>query len=225
MNRLSKDVSTMDHVIPDYFFFGLSVFNFDGFKLFLSVLILLWLTDRSWWISWALWSLSDGSIIGWSYQFHCWFIFPTGSTGPTWRLPASTDNSSRQVMNRIEFLLTFALCFTWIGFSSALVHLSSTLNGLPTLRAHRRQSFFQRVFHAHLDAYNTAFYVNMTRTQWFSIRLNLLCVAYSLFVTFSCLAMRGGMIDDHRFVKSWLIHDILSHQLLAGVKPVWSSAP
>lgn len=72
-----------------------------------------------------------------------------------------------------------------------LIQLSSTLNGLITLRAHRCQSVFQNMFENYQDVQTSAYYMSISAAQWFIIRVDLVCIIYAVLVSIVCFALRG----------------------------------
>ena len=62
--------------------------------------------------------------------------------------------------------------------------LGATLNGLPTLRAYRRQSAFLTEFHAAQDVHTSGWFAFIATTRWLAIRLDIICAT---FITCVCL--------------------------------------
>ena len=69
-------------------------------------------------------------------------------------------------------------------------HLSSSLVGLTTLRAHKVQSVFQRIFDQHQNVHSSAFCTFLATSHWFGIWLDWIVVIYLAACTFTCLALR-----------------------------------
>jgi len=72
-----------------------------------------------------------------------------------------------------------------------LIQLSSTLNGLTTLRAHRCQSIFKSMFEHHQDVQTSAYYMSISAAQWFVFRVDMVCIIYAVLVSMACFALRG----------------------------------
>lgn len=82
-----------------------------------------------------------------------------------------------------------------------LIQLSSTLNGLTTLRAHRCQSTFQNMFEHYQDVQTSAYYMSISAAQWFVVRVDLVCIIYAVVVSISCFALRGS--NNVLYTKQW----------------------
>ncbi|XP_077867141.1 ATP-binding cassette sub-family C member 4-like [Saccoglossus kowalevskii] len=64
-------------------------------------------------------------------------------------------------------------------------HLSASLQGLWTIRAFKAEDIFIREFNAHQDLHTEAWFLHLTGSRWFSIRLDLLCACFVTTVSFS----------------------------------------
>nr|WEU39104.1 NIES ABC protein [Daphnia magna] len=73
--------------------------------------------------------------------------------------------------------------------SPVFTHLSSSLIGLTTLRAHRCEVIFQTIFDECQDVHTSAWYMFLSTTRWFGIWLDWICVIYVGCVTYACLAL------------------------------------
>ncbi|XP_034041901.1 multidrug resistance-associated protein 4-like [Thalassophryne amazonica] len=96
------------------------------------------------------------------------------------------------------------LCFYFLQTSRDIKRLESTtrspifshlssLHGLCTIRAFRVQQRFQQMFDAHIDLHSEAWFLFLTTSRWFAVRLDGIC---SLFVTitgFGCIYLRDGL--------------------------------
>ncbi|XP_057378671.1 LOW QUALITY PROTEIN: ATP-binding cassette sub-family C member 4-like [Daphnia carinata] len=77
--------------------------------------------------------------------------------------------------------------------SPVFTHLSSSLVGLTTLRAHQCEGIFQNIFDECQDVHSSAWYMFLSTTRWFGIWLDWICVIYVGCVTYACLALRDSM--------------------------------
>jgi len=77
--------------------------------------------------------------------------------------------------------------------SPVFTHLSSSLIGLTTLRAHKAETIFQGIFDSSQDIHSSAWYMFLATTRWFGILLNWICVIYVAGVTDACVALRDAM--------------------------------
>ena len=79
-----------------------------------------------------------------------------------------------------------------IARSPVFTHLSSTLNGLVTVRVHQSQVVFQRVFDDLQDVHSSAWYMYLCSSYWFGLWLDCMCVVYVACVTYVCVALRDS---------------------------------
>lgn len=79
-----------------------------------------------------------------------------------------------------------------IARSPVFTHLSSSLVGLVTLRAHRCQTIFQNVFDSCQDIHSSAWTMFLATARWFGIWLDWIAVVYVVCVTYTCVALRGS---------------------------------
>ena len=76
--------------------------------------------------------------------------------------------------------------------SPVFTHLSSSLVGLTTLRAHQAETIFQGIFDSSQDIHSSAWYMFLATTRWFGIWLDWICVIYVACVTYACVALHDG---------------------------------
>ncbi|KAM8856472.1 ATP-binding cassette sub-family C member 4-like isoform 2-T2 [Spinachia spinachia] len=77
--------------------------------------------------------------------------------------------------------------------SPVFCHLSSSLQGLSTIRAFKVQQRFQRVFDEHQDLHSGAWFLFLTTSRWFAVRLDGICSIFVTITTFGCLYLRDGL--------------------------------
>uniref|UniRef100_A0A8C5FAE4 ATP-binding cassette, sub-family C (CFTR/MRP), member 4 n=1 Tax=Gadus morhua TaxID=8049 RepID=A0A8C5FAE4_GADMO len=71
--------------------------------------------------------------------------------------------------------------------SPVFSHLSSSLHGLWTIRAFRAEQRFQNVFDAHQDLHSVTWYLFLTSSRWFALRLDLLCAVFVIILIYAYL--------------------------------------
>ena len=76
--------------------------------------------------------------------------------------------------------------------SPIFTHMSSTLNGLATLRVHQSQVIFQQTFDDLLDVHSSAWYLYLSSTRWLALWLDWICVFYVTCVTYTCVILRDS---------------------------------
>ncbi|XP_074520424.1 ATP-binding cassette sub-family C member 4 [Halichoeres trimaculatus] len=74
--------------------------------------------------------------------------------------------------------------------SPVFSHLSSSLQGLWTIRAFGAEERFQKAFDAHQDLHSGAWFLFLTTSRWFALRLDGMCSIFVTITTFGCLLLR-----------------------------------
>ncbi|CAL8283040.1 unnamed protein product [Gadus morhua 'NCC'] len=77
--------------------------------------------------------------------------------------------------------------------SPVFSHLSSSLQGLWTIRAFRAKQRFQNIFDAHQDRHSETWYLLLCTSRWFAMRLDLLCAVFAIILTFACMLIRDDL--------------------------------
>uniref|UniRef100_A0A3Q2TB68 Cystic fibrosis transmembrane conductance regulator n=1 Tax=Fundulus heteroclitus TaxID=8078 RepID=A0A3Q2TB68_FUNHE len=77
--------------------------------------------------------------------------------------------------------------------SPVFSHLSSSLQGLWTIRAFGAEERFQKDFDAHQNLHSGAFFLFLTTSRWFAVRLDGMCSIFVTITTFSCLLLRDQL--------------------------------
>ncbi|XP_041940167.1 ATP-binding cassette sub-family C member 4-like isoform X1 [Alosa sapidissima] len=77
--------------------------------------------------------------------------------------------------------------------SPVFSHLSSSLQGLWTIRAFKAQERFQQMFDAHQDLHSEAWFLFLTTSRWFAVRLDGLCSIFVTITAFGCLFLRDDL--------------------------------
>ncbi|KAM9609977.1 ATP-binding cassette sub-family C member 4 isoform 2-T2 [Trichechus inunguis] len=73
--------------------------------------------------------------------------------------------------------------------SPVFSHLSSSLQGLWTIRAYRAEQRFQELFDAHQDLHSEAWFLFLTTSRWFAVRLDAICAIFVISVAFGSLIL------------------------------------
>lgn len=77
--------------------------------------------------------------------------------------------------------------------SPVFSHLSSSLQGLWTIRAFGAEERFQKAFDAHQDLHSEAWFLFLTTSRWFAVRLDGICSIFVTITTFGCLLLRDQL--------------------------------
>ncbi|XP_054915033.1 multidrug resistance-associated protein 4 isoform X1 [Poeciliopsis prolifica] len=77
--------------------------------------------------------------------------------------------------------------------SPVFSHLSSSLQGLWTIRAFGAEERFQNAFDAHQNLHSEAFFLFLTTSRWFAVRLDGMCSIFVTITTFGCLLLRDQL--------------------------------
>ncbi|XP_016079635.1 PREDICTED: multidrug resistance-associated protein 4 [Miniopterus natalensis] len=73
--------------------------------------------------------------------------------------------------------------------SPVFSHLSSSLQGLWTIRAYKTEERFQELFDAHQDLHSEAWFLFLTTSRWFAVRLDAICAMFVIVVAFGSLIL------------------------------------
>ncbi|XP_057563578.1 ATP-binding cassette sub-family C member 4 isoform X2 [Hippopotamus amphibius kiboko] len=73
--------------------------------------------------------------------------------------------------------------------SPVFSHLSSSLQGLWTIRAYRAEQRFQELFDACQDLHSEAWFLFLTTSRWFAVRLDAICAIFVIAVAFGSLIL------------------------------------
>uniref|UniRef100_A0A670YM28 Multidrug resistance-associated protein 4 n=1 Tax=Pseudonaja textilis TaxID=8673 RepID=A0A670YM28_PSETE len=73
--------------------------------------------------------------------------------------------------------------------SPVFSHLSSSLQGLWTIRAFQAQQRFQELFDAHQDLHSEAWFLFLTTSRWFAVRLDAICAIFVIVMAFGSLLL------------------------------------
>ncbi|XP_051752880.1 multidrug resistance-associated protein 4 [Ctenopharyngodon idella] len=77
--------------------------------------------------------------------------------------------------------------------SPVFSHLSSSLQGLWTIRAFKAEERFQQAFDAHQDLHSEAWFLFLTTSRWFAVRLDGMCSVFVTITAFGCLLLKDSM--------------------------------
>ncbi|XP_041822005.1 ATP-binding cassette sub-family C member 4-like isoform X1 [Chelmon rostratus] len=77
--------------------------------------------------------------------------------------------------------------------SPVFSHLSSSLQGLWTIRALRAQGRLKKAFEAHQDLHSEAWFLFLMTSRWFALRIDSICSLFITFATFGCILLRDGL--------------------------------
>ncbi|XP_053420105.1 ATP-binding cassette sub-family C member 4-like isoform X7 [Nycticebus coucang] len=73
--------------------------------------------------------------------------------------------------------------------SPVFSHLSSSLQGLWTIRAYKAEERLQELFDAHQDLHSEAWFLFLTTSRWFAVRLDAICTIFVIALAFGCLLL------------------------------------
>uniref|UniRef100_A0A3B4GJ00 Multidrug resistance-associated protein 4 n=1 Tax=Pundamilia nyererei TaxID=303518 RepID=A0A3B4GJ00_9CICH len=78
--------------------------------------------------------------------------------------------------------------------SPVLSHLSSSLNGLSTIRASRSEEKLKKYFDAHQDLHSEAWFLFLMTSRWFALRLDSICSIFITLTAFGLILLRDGLV-------------------------------
>uniref|UniRef100_A0A4W2CUZ4 ATP binding cassette subfamily C member 4 n=1 Tax=Bos indicus x Bos taurus TaxID=30522 RepID=A0A4W2CUZ4_BOBOX len=73
--------------------------------------------------------------------------------------------------------------------SPVFSHLASSLQGLWTIRAYKAEQRFQELFDSHQDLHSEAWFLLLTVSRWFSLRLDIIYVIFISLIDFGSLLL------------------------------------
>ncbi|XP_069826776.1 ATP-binding cassette sub-family C member 4 [Dendropsophus ebraccatus] len=73
--------------------------------------------------------------------------------------------------------------------SPVFSHLSSSLQGLWTIRAFKAEERFQHLFDAHQDLHSEAWFLFLTTSRWLAVRLDAICALFVIAIAFGSLIL------------------------------------
>ncbi|XP_042316522.1 ATP-binding cassette sub-family C member 4 isoform X2 [Sceloporus undulatus] len=79
--------------------------------------------------------------------------------------------------------------------SPVFSHLSSSLQGLWTIRAFKAEQRFQELFDAHQDLHTEAWFLFLTTSRWFAVHLDAICAIFVAVLAFGSLLLARNDIS------------------------------
>ena len=110
-------------------------------------------------------------------------------------LLVALETSDHHAVFYIIYLCNLDCFVIDIARSPVFTHLSSTLNGLATLRVHQSQAIFQKIFDDLQDVHSSAWYLFLSSARWFGLWLDWICIAYITCVTYICVILRDSKYE------------------------------
>ncbi|XP_078513731.1 ATP-binding cassette sub-family C member 4 [Lissotriton helveticus] len=77
--------------------------------------------------------------------------------------------------------------------SPVFSHLSSSLQGLWTIRAFKSEQRFQELFDAQQDLHSEAWFLFLTTTRWLAVRLDAICAIFVVITAFGSLLLANSL--------------------------------
>nr|XP_061802825.1 ATP-binding cassette sub-family C member 4-like [Nerophis lumbriciformis] len=77
--------------------------------------------------------------------------------------------------------------------SPVFSHLSSSLQGLCSIRAFRGEERLTKAFDFHQDRHSEAWFLFLMASRWFALRLDSICSVFITVATFGCISLRDGL--------------------------------
>lgn len=71
-------------------------------------------------------------------------------------------------------------------------HMNATLQGLSTVRAFNAETILEMEFHEFQDFNTSCWYLFICASRWFALWLDLVCLLFIAFVTYSFLILGNG---------------------------------
>ncbi|XP_037120770.1 multidrug resistance-associated protein 4-like isoform X2 [Syngnathus acus] len=77
--------------------------------------------------------------------------------------------------------------------SPVFSHLSSSLQGLCSIRALGGEERLTKAFDSHQDRHSEAWFLFLMTSRWFALRLDSICSVFITIATFGCILLRDGL--------------------------------
>ena len=71
-------------------------------------------------------------------------------------------------------------------------HISSTIQGLSTIRAYKEQFRFLNVHHFYQNEHTKAWFIKITAIRWLGMRLDMFGTVFLTLVTFASILLADG---------------------------------
>lgn len=79
------------------------------------------------------------------------------------------------------------------GRSPIFIHANSTIEGIITIRASKKEDILVKEFDAHYDYHTRAHFGFFVVHRWFGLRLDFLCSVYTIITLFACIFLRDNL--------------------------------
>ena len=95
------------------------------------------------------------------------------------------------------YYIYILLCFICIARSPIYSHISSTIQGLSTIRAYKEQVRFLNSLHFYQNEHAKAWYTKLLTNRWFGMRLDMFGVVFIAFLVFTSIPLSDGNISTY----------------------------
>lgn len=82
----------------------------------------------------------------------------------------------------------------FLGRSPIFSHMNATLQGLSTVRAFNAETILEMEFHEYQDFNTSCWYLFICASRWFALWLDVVCLLFIAFVTYSFLFFGNGKL-------------------------------
>jgi len=154
LNRFSKDMGSMDELLPPAFFDVLTI------------------------------GLNIAGIMAVIFAVRPWVMIPTVILGVIFVFLRRFYMASARDIKRLE----------GISRSPVFSQLSTSLQGLTTIRAFSAQKLLQTEFDRQQDIHSSAWFAFISATRWFGLWLDWIVVVYLALVVYSFLVLGGDLL-------------------------------
>lgn len=103
------------------------------------------------------------------------------------------EATSKQVNYYLFFYKHSLYCS--LAESPVFTHVSSSMTGLTTIRAHQRCVIFNNKFHELQDLHTSACYLNLSTSTWYTVTNEWIYFFYQTCVIYTCTALRGCKLN------------------------------
>ena len=83
-------------------------------------------------------------------------------------------------------------CIITAARSPLYSHISTTLQGLPTIRIFGKEYIASNLFHQFLNSHTQAWWLYLASVRWFSMRVDIISALFTAVVAFTSLPLASG---------------------------------
>ena len=87
------------------------------------------------------------------------------------------------------------LCYSTTARSPLYSHISSTIQGLSTIRAYKEEKKFSNNLHYYLNEHTKGWYLYLASNRWFGMRIDLISATFLAIVVLSAVPLADSKYE------------------------------